>query len=42
VQIQEVDAQMADAFSLDRPRGALVGDVIEGGPAEKAVSKPAT
>ena len=36
VQIQEVDAQMADAFSLDRPRGALVGDVIEGGPAEKA------
>jgi serine protease Do len=36
VQIQEVDAQMADAFSLDRPRGALVGDVIAGGPAEKA------
>jgi len=36
VQIQEVDAQMADAFNLDRPRGALVGDVIEGGPAEKA------
>ena len=36
VQIQEVDAQMADAFGLDRPRGALVGDVIEGGPAEKA------
>jgi serine protease Do len=36
VQIQEVDAQFADAFSLDRPRGALVGDVIEEGPAAKA------
>jgi serine protease Do len=36
VQIQEVDAGMADAFKLDRPRGALVGDVIAGGPAEKA------
>jgi serine protease Do len=36
VQIQEVNAQMADAFSLDRPRGALVGQVIEGGPAAKA------
>ncbi len=35
VQIQEVDAKMADAFSLDRPRGALVGQVIDGGPAEK-------
>ena len=36
VQIQEVNAQMADAFSLDRPRGALVGQVIAGGPAAKA------
>ena len=36
VQIQEVNAQFADAFGLDRPRGALVGQVIEGGPAEKA------
>jgi len=35
VQIQEVDAKMADAFALDRPRGALVGQVISGGPAEK-------
>ena len=35
VQIQEVNAQFADAFGLDRPRGALVGEVIEGGPAEK-------
>jgi serine protease Do len=36
VQIQEVTAQMAEAFGVDRPRGALVGQVIEGGPAEKA------
>jgi serine protease Do len=35
VQIQEVNAQFADAFGLDRPRGALVGQVIEGGPADK-------
>jgi serine protease Do len=35
VQIQEVNAQFADAFGLDRPRGALVGQVIDGGPAEK-------
>jgi serine protease Do len=36
VQIQEVNAQFADAFGLDRPRGALVGQVIEGGPAQRA------
>jgi serine protease Do len=35
VQIQEVNAQLADAFELDRPRGALVGQVIEDGPAAK-------
>ena len=35
VQIQDVDARMADAFNLDRPRGALVGDVIDDGPAAK-------
>jgi serine protease Do len=35
VQIQEVNAQFADAFGLDRPRGALVGQVVNGGPAEK-------
>ena len=33
VQIQEVDAQLADAFGLDRPRGALVGQVVDDGPA---------
>jgi serine protease Do len=36
VQIQEVNAQFADAFGLDRPRGALVGQVIENGPAARA------
>jgi serine protease Do len=36
VQIQEVNAQFADAFGLDRPRGALVGQVVDDGPAAKA------
>jgi len=36
VQIQEVDAKMAEAFNLDRPRGALVGQVVGDGPAAKA------
>jgi serine protease Do len=36
VQIQEVTAQMAEAFGVDRPRGALVGQVIEDGPAARA------
>ncbi len=40
VQIQQVNAQLADSFGLDRPRGALVGQVIEDGPAEKAGVKP--
>jgi len=35
VQIQEVNAQFADSFGLDRPRGALVTQVVDGGPAEK-------
>jgi serine protease Do len=36
VQIQEVNAQFADAFTLDRPRGALVTQVVADGPAAKA------
>jgi serine protease Do len=36
VQIQEVNAQLADSFGLDRPRGALVSEIVDGGPAEKA------
>ena len=35
VQIQEVNAQLADSFGLDRPRGALVSQVIADGPAQK-------
>jgi serine protease Do len=36
VLIQSVDPAMAKAFGLDRPRGALIGDVQPGGPAAKA------
>ena len=36
VGIREVNAQFADAFGLDRPRGALVEQVVENGPAAKA------
>jgi serine protease Do len=32
VSIQDVDAQLADSFGLDRPRGALVGMVESDGP----------
>jgi serine protease Do len=34
--IQPVDASLAKAMGLDRPRGALIGEVESGGPAEKA------
>ena len=40
VSIQEVDAQLADSFGLDRPHGALVGMVEADGPGEKAGIKP--
>ena len=36
VTVQEVNATLADSFSLDRPRGALVSSVDAGSPAEKA------
>jgi serine protease Do len=36
VSIQEVDAQLADSFGLERPRGALVGMVESDSPGEKA------
>ena len=36
VSIQDVSSQLADSFGLDRPRGALVGSVETGGPADKA------
>lgn len=36
VSIQEVNQALADSFGLDAPRGALVGSVEPGSPAEKA------
>jgi serine protease Do len=38
--IQDVNAQLAESFGLDRPRGALVSSVEKGGPADKAGLKP--
>jgi serine protease Do len=40
VGIQDVNAQLAESFGLDRPRGALVSSVVQGAPAEKADIKP--
>ncbi len=36
VRIQTVTDEIADSLGLDRPKGALVAGVTEGGPAEKA------
>ena len=36
VSIQDVDAQLAESFGLDRPKGALVGMVEDDGPGAKA------
>lgn len=36
VQIQEVDGDLAKAFGMDKARGALIGEVEGGGPADKA------
>ncbi len=36
VVIQEVNQALADSFRLSRPRGALVAEVDQGGPADKA------
>jgi serine protease Do len=40
VTIQDLNAQLAESFGLDRPRGALVSSVEPGGPADKAGVKP--
>jgi serine protease Do len=40
VTIQNVDGQLAEAFGLDRPRGALVTTLVKDGPGEKAGLKP--
>ena len=34
--VQEVNQTLADSFRLDRPEGALVSDVVKGGPADHA------
>jgi serine protease Do len=36
VSVQEMNAALAESFGLDKPRGALVGQVTPGGPAEIA------
>ncbi len=36
VYIQRVTPGLAESFGLEQPRGALVGEIIEGGPADKA------
>lgn len=36
VLIQEVNKDLAESFGLSRPRGALVAEVMDGSPAEKA------
>lgn len=41
VVIQEVTADLADSFGLDRPRGALVSQVQSDSPAQKAGLRPA-
>ena len=38
--IQEVSADLAESFGLDRPRGALVAQVTEDGPAQKSGLQP--
>jgi serine protease Do len=40
VMVQDLDAQLAQSFGLDRPRGALVSSVEDDGPAAKAGVKP--
>ena len=40
VGIQDVNAQLAQSFGLERPMGALVSTVESGGPAENAGVKP--
>jgi len=40
VMIQEVDRELAESFDMDRPRGALVAQVMSDSPAQKAGFKP--
>ena len=36
IQMQDISEELAKSFGLDEPKGALVGDVVPGSPAEKA------
>ncbi|NGX37907.1 MAG: Periplasmic pH-dependent serine endoprotease DegQ [Chlamydiae bacterium] len=36
VSLQPIDQDMADAFGLEKPEGALVAEVVKGSPADKA------
>ena len=36
VTIQDVDKNLAESFGLDRPRGALISQLADGGPADKS------
>ncbi len=40
VTVQDVDQQLANAFGLPRPGGALVGQVVAGGPGDRAGLRP--
>jgi serine protease Do len=40
VTIQNVNAELADSFGLDRPQGALVSSVVKDGPGAKAGLQP--
>lgn len=40
VAIQDVDRDLAESFNLERPMGALVSQVVPGGPADKARLHP--
>ncbi|HAN68471.1 MAG TPA: serine peptidase [Halieaceae bacterium] len=40
VTIQDVDKTLAESFGLDRPQGALVAQLAEGGPAAKSGLQP--
>ena len=40
VAIQDVDRELAESFSLERPMGALINKVMPGGPADKAKLQP--
>ncbi|MDG9730059.1 Do family serine endopeptidase [Ignatzschineria sp. RMDPL8A] len=39
VQVQEVTPALAKTFGMEKPEGALVADVVKGGPADKAKLK---